>query len=604
MAEQKLPYLSPSDADFATMRRYGGFYVDKTGLFRDLFKTMQSTLPNPPLLRSHRFLARPRRFGKTLLIDTLEAWFQGLSPGHRLNPEGHTTLLNGMPAGWTSPPWLWDGLDAEDWHGTHGWHPVIRLNLAMATAESSDDTHAYLRRHINAAIRLWQDRSGNTLIGAKAPPDASPGQLLTHLARDLATTYNNQIPVVLVDEYDAPLVNHIGTEQPLEPAVKALQNLFSTLKDDANLLYGVFVTGITRLTLRNLFSPANNFDDISDKPLYGSICGFTEDEVGRCLAPYREVLAEMDPRLSDNGIQSEWRDLYNGYRFSERPAAPRVYNPFTLTWGISNVLEDPDCLSDAAEGNWPSAWSESGNPGLIYRLASDIHRNFPPAGTTGKGGVVHDLGPGDLENPSYNEIMLDTGYYTWHGGDETPAYLNFPNLEVAKSWARDILETGRVKSEQHSLVVSDLVVALANGDVGAFCRRLEKYLCRFSFHNMDSESSFGTLLQSLFLQTGLPTSSEKSSLGGRSDHEIHFGDRVHVFEVKFNQSVDAAREQIRARQYGREHMDSARDVVAVSLNLVRTPDHTGLEYAEDNLAELLAESDNNTDGGGPYWGPG
>ena len=426
MAEQKLPPLHHTHANFAAIRRIGGFYVDKTGLFPNLLETASSTLPNPPMLESHRFLARPRRFGKTLLIDTLEAWFQGLPPDHALNTAGPTAQIHGMPAGWTSPSWLWEGLDGEDWHGTHGWHPVIRLNLAAATAESSDDTHAYLRSHINDAILIWQDRSGNTLIGAKAPPDASPGQLLTHLARDLAKTYNKQTPVVLVDEYDAPLVNHIGTEQPLGPAVKALQNLFTALKDDTHLFYGVFVTGITRLTIRNMFSPANNFDDISEEPDYGALCGFTEDEVARYLAPYREALTELEPRLSDDTIQVEWRKNFNGYRFSPLTDAPRVYNPFTLTKGVSRVLASSKRRSDAVEGIWPSAWSESGHPGLIDRLVSDIHRNFPPAGSTKDGAVVQDSGAGDPANPSYIETMLDTGYYTWHGGDGPPRLPRLP----------------------------------------------------------------------------------------------------------------------------------------------------------------------------------
>ena len=101
---QPLPALHPSDADFAAIRRMAGFYVDKTGLFRDLLETVPVPSGSPPLARRHQFWARPRRFGKTLLINTLEAWFQGLPPGHRANPEGDTAAQDGMPAGWTSPP--------------------------------------------------------------------------------------------------------------------------------------------------------------------------------------------------------------------------------------------------------------------------------------------------------------------------------------------------------------------------------------------------------------------------------------------------------------------------------------------------------------------
>ena len=131
-AMRTLPPLHPTDADFAAIRAEGSFHVDKTGVLRALLATTSTYR----LATRHQFLARPRRFGKTLLINTLEAWFQGLPPGHRANPEGDTEPLAGLPAGWTSPPWLWEGLDAQDWHGTHGWHPVIRLNLSRAAASS------------------------------------------------------------------------------------------------------------------------------------------------------------------------------------------------------------------------------------------------------------------------------------------------------------------------------------------------------------------------------------------------------------------------------------------------------------------------------------
>ena len=114
-----LPPLHSSDADFAEIRRHGGFYVDKTRFFRQLLAIPPNPLPglDPFLLHRHQFFVRPRHFGKTLLINTLEAWSQGLPPGHDANPAGKTADLAVMPDGWTSPSWLWEGLDAEDWHG-------------------------------------------------------------------------------------------------------------------------------------------------------------------------------------------------------------------------------------------------------------------------------------------------------------------------------------------------------------------------------------------------------------------------------------------------------------------------------------------------------
>ena len=137
-----LPALHASEASFVAIRQVGGLYVDKTGFFRHLLTTVPPRVDTgsaPPLSHRHQFLARPRRFGKSLLINTLEAWFQGLPPGHATNPEG-----------WTAPAWLWEGLDAEDWHGVHGWHPVIRLDLSRASAPTPAETRNALQAY------LWQ----------------------------------------------------------------------------------------------------------------------------------------------------------------------------------------------------------------------------------------------------------------------------------------------------------------------------------------------------------------------------------------------------------------------------------------------------------------
>lgn len=158
MPETRLPPLHPSSANFAAIRRRGGFYVDKTDLFRDLLEADPSTLSSPPLTYRHQFLARPRRFGKTLLINTLEVWFQGLPPGHRANSEGDTASLDGLPTGWTSPAWLWAGLDAQDWHGVHGWHPMIRLDLSQLGNPAPTGTRAALRDYMEGMVWQWTDR--------------------------------------------------------------------------------------------------------------------------------------------------------------------------------------------------------------------------------------------------------------------------------------------------------------------------------------------------------------------------------------------------------------------------------------------------------------
>ncbi len=592
---QPLPALHPSDADFAAIRRMAGFYVDKTGLFRDLLETVPVPSGIPPLARRHQFWARPRRFGKTLLINTLEAWFQGLPPGHRANSEGDTAALDGMPAGWTSPSWLWAGLAAEAWHGVHGWRPVIRLDLSQPGSPDPAGTHAALQAYLWQVVGVWYRRglSWDASAPGTPTPASPPAALLTALIQGLEAAYGRR-PVVLVDEYDAPIVKHVGTPRDLQPAVEGLQDFYRVLKDDTGQLYGVFVTGITRFARHHLFSAANNFIDISDESAYGALCGFTEDEVDRYFAPYRARLAELEPRLRARDVRADWRTYYNGYRFAPGPEAPRVYNPFTLTAGVDRVLRDAIQRRAAGDGDWPSAWSRSGHPGLILRLASDPHQPRPMPVWYGAKVPPPDDGPGDLTRPDPVRLMLETGYYTWHGSrDEASLHLGFPNREVAESWFRDILnawaDPDHEDRDGDGNLLGGLRACLARGAMQDFAGRLESFVFGLAHENLRREESFNAVLQALFRLLADATQSEKSSGEGRSDHEVLVGTRSYVFEVKYNRTPDAALRQIRDRQYGRALLAEGRTATAMGLAFRKDlKDGPCLQYRTADLAELLA----------------
>ena len=506
----QFPALHPNQAAFAGIRRIKGLYVDKTPWFRQLLEVAEGeAVPGvePTLRNTHQFLARPRRFGKSLLVDTLEIWFQGLPPGHLSNPAGETGDWDELPAGWTSPAWLWAGLDGGDWHGVHGWHPVIRLDMSRVASPDPTETRRALQRYLWRQTNLWGRRGvpWGTPDWVPPTPDDSPADILFDVVEALGRRYGRK-PVVLVDEYDAPITKHIGTDRDPQPTVEALQDCYRVLKDDQGLLYCVFLTGITRFARGHLFSAANNMTDISELPAHGARCGFTEAEVARDLEPYREALVALEPRFQDRDILEAWRDQYNGYRFAPFPSTPNVYNPFTLIHGLDRTLKEADLRSLAVAGHWPSAWSESGHPGLAARLAADTRQSLP--GTVWEGGLppLPEPGLGNLARPDYSRLMLDTGYYTWHGGtDDRPAHLNFPNREVAESWVFDILNVRAFAPERDGRLVRDLRACLARGDVPGFARRLETFAFGLARENLQSKAGFRTLLQSLFLQMAEPS---------------------------------------------------------------------------------------------------
>ena len=583
---QTYPLLHPNKADFTDIRFNRGLYIDKTPYLRRLLATgtrAEANSASPMLSNSHQFLARPRRFGKSLLINTLEAWFQGLPPTRRNLHDPNAPVLPNQPAAWNSPAWLWAGLDAETWHGHHGWHPVIRLDMSRLIMETPEDIYTALQLHLRSLVRDWEHRIAATwdsFQGIEVDANAHGANLLQDLIGLQENLYGTR-PVVLVDEYDAPLTNFIGTEHKLAPIVKGLRDFYRVLKDDEGRLYCVFATGITRFARTHLFSAVNNMTDISEWDVYAGLCGFTEAEVERDLAPHRAALQALEPNLWDTRMRDEWRGFYAGYRFAAYPDVPRVYNPFTLLSGLNRTLESPGLRRRAAAGRWPSAWSETGHPGLIVRLASDAHRERPP-------GEPAD-GLGDLKRPDYPTLMLETGYYTWHGDGDDDMRLDFPNREVAQSWMRDILSPGRPQVQDRT--VDDLHACLRRGDVDDFARRLETFAAGLARENLRSEAAFRTLLQSLFILMGEPTQSEKSTRGGRSDHEITVGHRTYVIEVKYNRSAAEGLRQIRDRPYGREHLDSDRTVTAVALAFRHNERGAWLEHACADLADLLRERD-------------
>ena len=598
------PSLHPGLADFAVIRRHHGLYVDKTACFRDLLLTMPSMPGVAPVLNNtHLFLVRPRRFGKSLLLSTLEAWFQGLPPKRsaRLDPDASTP--DGMPLGWTDPDWLWEGLDAADWHGVHGWHPVIRLDMSEVVPEDPSDMRASLQEYLLRHFDIWGFNGvpwGTQDVPAP-PKGASPYTLLWHLIAMLDEFYDAP-PVVLVDEYDAPLTRYMGTDRDPAPALNELRDLYRVLKNRAESLYGALVTGITRLARPHLFSAANNFTDISEWRDFAAVCGFTEAEVDVCLRPHRQALKALEPAFDEADMLSTWTDMYNGYRFAKSPAAERVYNPFTLIQGLEQTLGNPDARDEALQGEWPSAWSETAHPALTVRIATDTHQPLPPeVRAGGPPPVPGHRSLGSLVQPDFVQLMQDTGYYTWHGGEHGgKPYLNFPNREVASSWLRDILDlwVGRERPTAAALV-DDVHNRLAVGDVHGFARGLETFFNGLAHENLINEACFRAVLQTLCRLTSDSGQAEKSVWGGRVDQELTVSDRTYVFEVKYNRTADEALRQIRDRPYGREHLHADRNVTAVGLAFRQDREHgVQLDCRSRDLHALLGERNSDDDNGG------
>ena len=558
-----LPFLHPDQSEFIPIRRDGGLYVDKTSHLHKLLAPVGNQ--GSRLQTKYLFLARPRRFGKTLLISTLEAYFQGDLPKSDRSEKASFEPNAGERAE------LFKGTAIEDVVRRTRVHPVIRLNLAMTTSDTPEELQARLLEHLESVYTDWHQRGvaigldtetdGDYVRFVRTPEGThlvSPSGRLERLLVTLERSFKTK-PVVLIDEYDAPLTHLLGRNLDPEPFIAVLRGFFGLLKHQESRLHFVFITGISRFAHVNLFSALNNLRDISWAPEYSDLCGFTELDLHDSLRPYLQVGAGNLGEPVEQVVQ-ELRDHYNGYCFGIPGFDENVYNPYSLL----TCLDD---MQGAAAARWkllgwPNYWSESGTPQFLVRMAKSgdlpLSEEPPP---------FHQLmrTTYDLSNIDYGSLMLQTGYLTLRM-DQGRLRYDYPNNEVRLTFASSLLESfGRYATADD---LTALYSALAKEDYDAFCTRLHTFMAGMPGEKIKGETDCHLILHALCQLMRVEFQSEVHQLGGRSDLEVVFPGHVCVFEFKYSQSPEAALNQIEARDYGRRYFGSSRRVVALGLNFV------------------------------------
>ena len=557
-----LPFLHPDQSEFIPIRRDGGLYVDKTGHLRRLLAPVGD---GSRLRTKYAFLARPRRFGKTLLVSTLEAYFQGDLP--RLESSDMASF--DPDSGERSE--LFRDTAVEDLVHRNQAHPVVRLNMAMTASDSPKGLRARLLEHLEDVYTDWHARGVTTGIEPRTaggtvrfpPPLAgsepvSAGGRLVDLLRVLERQFKAK-PVVLIDEYDAPLTHLLGRNMDPEPHVAVLREFFGLLKHQENLLHFVLITGISRFAHVNLFSALNNLKDISWDPDYADLCGFTEADLQGTLLPYLQA-GSGNLGVPVTLVTQELRDHYNGYCFGIPGLDENVYNPYSLL----------HCLNDmqgAAASRWkllgwPNYWAASGTPQFLVRMAREgsfgLSSEPPPVNQ-----LMHITY--DLTNIDPGSLMLQTGYLTLRM-DRGRLRYDYPNNEVRLTFSSSLLKSfGRYANTDE---LTGLYSALADEDYAAFCARLHTFMAGMPGEKITNETDCHLILHALCQLMRVEFQSEVHQLGGRSDLEVVFPGHVCVLEFKYNSSPQAALEQIEAKDYGHRYFASGRRVVAVGLNFV------------------------------------
>ena len=442
------------------------YYVDKT----------------PHVLRlveegTHYFLSRPRRFGKSLLVDTLKELF-----------EGNGELFQGLAI-----------------HGEWDWavkHPVVRFSFSGGNYGDPERLPRAVARQLDT-------------IGEDAeiePRYADAPDRFEHLIRMLHRSTGQRV-VVLVDEYDKPILDALAEPDVARANREFLRGFYGVIKDCDEHIRFCLLTGVSKFSKAGLFSGLNNLRDITLSPAYGTICGYTDADIDTVFAP------ELDG-LDRDGI----RRWYNGYNWC---GPGKVYNPF-------------DILLLLQERLFRSYWFETGTPTFLVEML--LREGLPTLEMDRMTGSETLLSAFDVEHISMEALLFQTGYLTITGEETrngSPHYrLGYPNLEVRRSLGEVLLEALLPKAARREAADLPLRERMAANDlagVGALFRGVFAAIPHQWYMNgplAAYEGHYASVIHSCFLMQGFEPVGEDSGSRGRADMAIRFNGRVYLFEFK------------------------------------------------------------------------
>ena len=496
---------------FEKIRKGGYLYVDKTDIIWQLANRN----------KTYNYLSRPRRFGKSVLVDTLEAYFMGKKE-------------------------LFEGLKIMQMETEWVKRPVIRLDMSRAGAEPET-----LRSYLNNIFRQYE---GEYSL-APDPTDSLADRFDAIIVGAYKQT--GQQVAILIDEYDSPLQHSWKT--PYHEACTAIyREVFAILKADDKYEKFVFITGITKFTQISLFSVLNNLSNISFEPEYAAICGITKEEVLRDFKPEINKLAEYEDWTFDEAV-AQLTAYYDGYHFSRRNMVD-VFNPFSLI----NALADSDLKN---------YWASSGATSLLPKFVDDMELklgNFDPCTILRQTIETSDVTGGGAEL-----FLYQSGYLTIKDYQMGVYILGFPNSEVRQALYETVLPAlmlrgnGDIQSTQ-----SGLFLALQLDNLPEAMKCLKALIADVPYSNkklasMDMEERYRLILSTIFNAIGCRVEVEKMIATGRIDMVVETTNFIYVLELKLsnNGGVDAATEQIKAKQYAEPFQADKRKVIALAIEL-------------------------------------
>lgn len=503
MSQQKYPVGIET---FSNIIEDGYAYVDKTEI---IYRLTQAG--------KFFFLSRPRRFGKSLMISTLEAYF-----------EGRKELFEGL--------WLGNA-EGVDWTP----RPVLRLNFVNTkpTVQGLNDT-------LDGQLKDWERKYNIT------PDNTDFGRRFFKVI-ETAAEVSGQKVAVLIDEYDKVLLNTMHEPELHEEMKQILKPVYGTLKGADRYIEFAILTGVSRFSKLSIFSDLNNLNDISFDDQFCSICGVTEDELRTYFAPGVESFAAA--RNTDfEGMMQILKENYDGYHFSE--ICPDIYNPFSLI----NALASKKILH---------RWFESGTPTFLLKRISHSDEEL-------KDFLSPVVSARALTNTSITDtnlihILYQTGYLTIKSYDEEEEEytLGLPNKEVAVGVYENLLPfyTGKDVIANDN-VLRKLRKQVNKGDAEGFVKTLQSFMAGIPRHLSEGkhEIYYENNLYIIFRLLGFDIRTEEETSCGRIDAVLKTPQYIYVIELKLNGTAEEAIEQIRSKQYDLPFEIDDRKIIRIGIS--------------------------------------
>jgi len=497
MKKQQLKKLPIGISTFSKIREEDYLYIDKT-------KEAYELITN----HSYAFLSRPRRFGKSLFLDTLKEIF-----------EGNRKLFEGL---YIEDKWNWEEK-----------YPVIKISFG-----GNRDTDE-LKRVIFDNLRYNQKK-----LNIECHEIDDYALCFKQLIEESYEKYQKPV-VILIDEYDKPILDNLDQMEVAHECREILKRLYTQIKESDRYIKFAFLTGVSKFTKASIFSGLNNLEDISLTPKFGTICGYTQNDIETSFLPYLE---DVDLK--------KLQTWYNGYNFLNN----RVYNPFDVLLFIKNDF------------TFDNYWFNTGTPSFLIKLFKENDYNLAEFEHIEVGKEL--LESFDIDNLSLETIMFQSGYLTIKEveklGNNYYYHLSYPNIEVKQSFNDYVLSNYFVNRSKKSSVQISLYKLMAKADLDGLKQTVKSLFASIAYNNFTNnyienyEGFYASVFYAYFAGAGFDKIiAEDATSEGRIDLSVFIDEKVYIFEFKVD--TKGALEQIKKKNYHEQYLSDYGEIYLIGV---------------------------------------